>query len=74
MKTTSVTHIECLNIFSTGVSQDSIITFAFNVAGIHEGNESFIHRLIRLMCGTHDDLEKSPQSTVNNSYTVYQLS
>ena len=48
-------------LFSTGAPQDSIITFAFNVAGIIEGNESFIHWLIRLMCGTHAHLDKSPQ-------------
>ena len=52
-------------LFNTGVPQDLIITFAFNVAGISEGNESFVHCnwLIRLMCGTHDDLDKSLHCT-----------
>ena len=52
-------------LFNTGVPQGSIITFAFNVAGISEGNESFVHCnwLIRLMCGTHDDLDKSSHRT-----------
>ena len=56
------------------VPQDSIITFAFNVAGISEENESFIHQLIKLMCGIRDDLDESLQSTVNNSCTMHQLS
>ena len=59
MKTPSVTHIECLNISSVlGITRLDHY-FAFNVAGIHEGNESFIHWLISLMCGIHDDLDKS---------------
>ena len=60
--------IECFEfLFSTGVPQDWIIT----CYGISEGKESFIHRLIRLMCGTLDVLDESPQSIVNNSCIVH---
>ena len=70
-KTPSVTHIECLNISSVlGYHKTWSSLFAFNVTGISEGNES----LITLMCGTHDDLDKSPESIVNNSCTVDHLS
>ena len=56
-------------LFSTEVPQDSIITFAFNFAGISEGNESFIHRLIRLICVTRDDLDKIP--TTDSQYFMH---
>ena len=66
-----LTHIECLNISSVlGYHKTRSSLFAFNVAGISEGNES----LITLMCGTHDDLDESPESIVNNSCTVDHLS
>ena len=41
-----------------------LLLVTFKVAGITEGNKSFIHWLIRLMCGTHDDPDESPQSIV----------
>ena len=47
----AVTCIECLNISSLlGYHKTRSSLFSFYVAGISEGNESFIHRLIRLMC------------------------
>ena len=61
-------------LFSAGYHKNQSSFFAFNVAGISEVNESFIHRLIRLMYGTSDDLDKFSQSIVNNSCTVHQLS
>ena len=61
-------------LFSTGVPQDQIFTCYLKVTGISEGKESFIHRLIRLMCGTRDDEDEFSQSIVNNSCTVHQLS
>ena len=57
----SVTRIECLNFSSVPKYHKTRSSlFAFNIAGISEGNESFIHRLIRLICGTRDDLDKIP--------------
>ena len=35
-----------------------------DVAGIGEVKESYIHQLIRFMCGTRDDPDESPQLTV----------
>ena len=40
------------------------------VAGISERKENFTHRLIRLMSGTHDHPDESPQSIVNNTCMV----
>ena len=40
------------------------------VAGISERKENFTHRLIRLMSGTRDHPDESPQSIVNNTCTV----
>ena len=61
----SVTCIERLNFSSVlGYHKIRSSLFAFNSAGIIKGNESFIHRLIKLMCGTCDDLDKSP--TINS--------
>ena len=40
------------------------------VAGISERKENFTHRLIRLMSGTRDHSDESPQSIVNNTCTV----
>ena len=34
-------------------TRSSLVTF--KVAGISEGKESFVHQLIKLTCGTHDD-------------------
>ena len=55
-------------LFSTGVPQSF---FNLDVTGISEGRETFIHRLIRLMCCTLDDPDESPQSIVNNSCIVH---
>ena len=64
--------IECLNFTSVlGYHKTGSSIFTLDVAGNSEGKESFIHRLIRLMCGTCDDLDKSPQSIVNNSRIVH---
>ena len=41
-----------------------------NVAGISERKENFTDRLIRLMYGTRDHPDESPQSTVNDTCTV----
>ena len=58
-------------LFSTGYHKTGSSLVTLDVAGISEGKESFIHQLIRLMCGTHDDLDDSPQLTVNNSCIVH---
>ena len=56
----NVTRIECLNLSSVlGYHKTQLSLFAFNVAGIIVGNENFIHWLIELICGTHDNLDKS---------------
>ena len=61
-------------LFSTGYYKIGSSLATYKVAEIIEGKESFIHRLIRLMCGTHDDPNESTQSIDNNSWTVHQLS
>ena len=66
--------IECLNFSSVlGYYTTGSSLVALNVAGISEGKGSFTHHLIRLMCGTRDHPDESPQSIVNNSCTVHQL-
>ena len=64
-----------LNLFSVlGYHMTGSSLATFKVAGISEGKESFIYQLIRLICGTCDDLDKFPQSIVDNSCTMHQLS
>ena len=66
--------IECLNFSSVlGYHKTGSSLVALSVAGISEGKESFTHCLIRLMCGTRDHPDESPQLIVNNSCTVHQL-
>ena len=66
--------IECLNFSSVlGYHKTGSSLVALSVAEIIEGKESFTHRLTRLMCGTRDHPDESPQSMVNNSCTVHQL-
>ena len=63
--------IECLNFSSVlGCYKTGSSLVALSVAGISDGKESFTHRLIRLMCGTPDHPDESPQSIV---YTMHQL-
>ena len=54
-------------VLSVGLNFSSVLGYhmivsllgTFKVAEISEGKESFIHWLIRLMYGTHDDLDQS---------------
>ena len=38
-----------------GYHKTALSLVTFKVGGISEGKESFIHQLIRLMCGTRDN-------------------
>ena len=57
-----VTHIECLN-FSSVLGYHKIQSSHLPLMLLESVKEmkTFIHWLIKLMCGTHDDLDKSPQ-------------
>ena len=50
--------IECLNFSSVLGYHKTGSSVIIDVAGISEGKESIIHWLIRLVCGTRDDVDE----------------